>query len=244
MASIEDQCKPDPMSQEEKWEIENLLAETEFEKEDDEEETVDSGNKINFVEATAEEEIVEIPVPKKVYEVIDVEDEEDLPPSPLDCPICNSSFSSSSLLHHHLSLQHFHRRLVSLVTPRNSQFWCPDSGCSFSHRFRRIVVQHIANNHSLAFTFLPLSKSPSSEQETGSGTKRCSDGFVENEPKRLCLPSQTQFGKTDDFTQKLVAVVAPQPIIQMKRKTSQTSPDSQLKKPNNEFLTHLLKHLQ
>jgi len=175
-----------------------------------------------------EDDIIEVPVPKKVYEIIDIEDDETdqqiiqsklpgnspssphlssssmtlAPSSPLNCPSCNTSFPTSPLLHQHLSTQHFHQHLWSLVIPLNCQFWCPEAGCSFFHRNRQIVVRHVASTHTIAFNIakkiFPEFKAPASDitsspqssptlstTQITKGTKRNSDGFAtDNEAKR------------------------------------------------------------
>merc|ERR1719509_518039 len=70
----------------------------------------------------------------------------------IECPVCNAPFNLVSLLHQHLSIQHFNTKLTAMVSSNNNKgFSCPDLGCNFTHPTKQIVTNHISTNHLMAF---------------------------------------------------------------------------------------------
>jgi len=70
----------------------------------------------------------------------------------IDCPVCNAPFTLIPALHEHLSNKHFKNKLTALVSMNNlKEFLCPDSQCSFKHKTKQMVTEHISTNHLLAF---------------------------------------------------------------------------------------------
>lgn len=70
----------------------------------------------------------------------------------IDCPVCNAPFTLIPLLHQHLSLKHFNKKLGAMISAGNPEgFSCPDIDCSFKHKLKEVVTKHMSTNHLMAF---------------------------------------------------------------------------------------------